>query len=141
REFIDRATALKFIARAGAGMENIDVEYAEAKRIRCLHSPEGNRDAVGEHALAMLLALFTKLPKADREVREGKWQREQNRGRELMGKTVGIIGYGNTGSAFARKLSGFACRILACDKYKKNFATGPVEEVDLGPLFNEADVV
>ena len=113
KAIIDKASNLKFIARAGAGMENIDVEYAESKGIRCLHAPEGNRDAVGEHAIGMLLSLFNNLCRANKEVREGKWIREGNRGNELMGKTIGIIGYGNMGSAFAERLKGFGVNMIA----------------------------
>lgn len=141
KEIIDKATRLRFIARAGAGMENIDVAYAESKGIRCLHAPEGNRDAVGEHALGMLLALFNHLCRANSEVREGKWIREGNRGVELMGKTVGIIGYGNMGSAFAERLKGFGVRVLAYDKYKAGFGNTFVTESPLQQLFDEADVV
>ena len=141
REFLDKATSLRFIARAGAGMENIDVTYAESKGIRCLHSPVGNRDAVGEHALAMLLALYTNLLRADKEVRLGQWRREQNRGVELAGKTVGIVGFGNTGQAFARKLSGFDCQILAYDKYKQGFGSSSVQEAAMETLFNECDIL
>jgi D-3-phosphoglycerate dehydrogenase len=140
-ELIDCATNLKFIARAGAGMENIDVDYANKKQIACINSPEGNRDAVGEQAVAMLLALFNNLIKADKEVREGKWIREGNRGVELQGKTVGIIGYGNTGSVFAKKLSGFECTIFAYDKYKKGFGNSFVKEVELQEIFNDADIL
>jgi len=118
KEIIDKATHLKFIARAGAGMENIDVVYAESKGIKCIHAPEGNRDAVAEHAIGMILSLFNNLCRANKEVREGKWIREGNRGVELKGKTVGIIGYGNMGSAFAERLKGFGVKILVYDKYK-----------------------
>ena len=108
--FLDKAVRLKFIGRVGAGLENINVAYAEAKGIFLAAAPEGNRNAVGEHALGMLLSLFNKLNKADREIRHGQWDREGNRGLELDGKTVGIIGYGNMGKAFAKKLSGFDVR-------------------------------
>lgn len=138
---IDKATRLKFIARAGAGMENIDVEYAARKKIKCIHAPEGNRDAVGEHTLGMLLSLMNNLNKADREVREGKWLREENRGHELMFKTVGIIGYGNMGSAFARRLNGFSVMAMAYDKYKKNFGDDFIIEANMEALYEEAEVV
>ncbi|MFL5765223.1 MAG: 2-hydroxyacid dehydrogenase [Bacteroidia bacterium] len=141
KELIDKATKLKFIARAGAGMENIDVAYAESKGIHCIHGPEGNRDAVAEQALGMLLGLFNNLFRANAEVREGKWIREGNRGVELMGKTVGIIGYGNMGSAFAERLKGFGVKLLAYDKYKKNFGNELVKECELKDLFENADVV
>ena len=141
KEIIDKASNLKFIARVGAGMENIDVEYAESKGIKCLHAPEGNRDAVAEHALGMLLSLFNNILKSDKEVRQGKWIREGNRGVELSGKTVGIIGYGNMGSVFAQRLKGFGCKVLAYDKYKKNFENEFVTETSLENIFNEADVL
>ncbi len=141
KDSIDKATKLKFIARAGAGMENIDVEYAVQKGIKCLHAPEGNRDAVAEHAIGMLLTLFNNLTRADKEVREGKWIREGNRGVELMGKTVGIIGYGNMGSAFAERLKGFGVNVLVYDKYKKNFGNEFIKESTLEDLFKNADVL
>ena len=138
---IDKANNLKFIARAGAGMENIDVDYATKKKIKCIHAPEGNRDAVGEHALGMLLSLMNNLNKADKEVRQGKWLREENRGHELMFKTVGIIGYGNMGSAFARRLNGFSVMAMAYDKYKKNFGDDFIIESNMDAIFEEAEVV
>jgi len=141
KELIDKGTKLKFIARAGAGMENIDVTYAESKGIKCLPSAEGNRDAVGEHALGMLLCLFNNICRADREVREGLWVREGNRGVELQGKTVGIIGYGNMGSAFAQRLKGFDCAVIAYDKYKKNYGNEYVMETTLEELFEKTDVL
>jgi len=141
KEIIDKATQLKFIARAGAGMENIDVIYAESKGISCLHAPEGNRDAVGEHAIGMLLSLFNNLCRANKEIREGKWNREGNRGIELTGKTVGIIGYGNMGSSFAEKLKGFGVKILVFDKYKNNFGTDRIIETSLNHIFDEADII
>jgi D-3-phosphoglycerate dehydrogenase len=138
---IDKAPKLKFIARAGAGMENIDVAYAESKGIKCIHAPEGNRDAVAEHALGMLLALFNNIIRANKEVREGKWIREGNRGVELKGKTVGIIGYGNMGSAFAERLKGFGVKVLAYDKYKKGFGNNDVKETDMEEIFRSTDVL
>lgn len=141
KEIIDKALKLKFIARAGAGMENIDVKYAESKGIRCLHAPEGNRDAVGEHAIGMLLSLFNNLCRANKEVREGKWIREGNRGIEFTGKTVGIIGYGNMGSAFAERLKGFGVKVLVYDKYKNNFGNDFIIESTLDHIFEQADVI
>ena len=141
KEIIDKAVKLKFIARAGAGMENINVVYAESKSIHCFHAPEGNRDALGEHAIGMLLSLFNNLCKADKEVRQGKWIREGNRGIELRGKTIGIIGYGNMGSAFAERLKGFGVKVLVYDKYKKNFGNDIIIETTLDHIFEEADVI
>ncbi|HXB12152.1 MAG TPA: 2-hydroxyacid dehydrogenase [Bacteroidia bacterium] len=141
KEILDKGTNLKFIARAGAGMENIDVAYAESKGIKCLHAPEGNRDAVGEHAIGMLLSLLNNFSKADREVRNGIWIREGNRGTEIQGKTIGIIGYGNMGGAFAQRLKGFGVTVLAYDKYKKNFSDEYAKEARLEELFEKADIV
>ncbi len=141
KEIIEKASKLKFIARAGAGLENIDVEYAQNKGIVCLSAPEGNRDAVAEHTFGMLLALFNNLCKANKEVREGKWIREGNRGVELFGKTVGIIGYGNMGSAFAERLKGFGVKILVYDKFKTGFGTDTIIETTLNEIFEKADVV
>ena len=141
KEIIDSAPNLKCIGRVGAGMENIDVEYAESKGIVCLNSPEGNRDAVAEHALGMLLNLLNNISKANTEVRNGKWLREENRGVELCGKTVGIIGYGNMGSAFAQRLQGFGVKVLAYDKYKTNFGNAFVKESTLQEIYDEADVL
>lgn len=115
RPFLEKATRLKFIGRVGAGLENIDTDYAAERGIYLAAAPEGNRNAVGEHCLGMLLALFNKFIKANREIREGRWDREGNRGLELDGKTVGIVGYGNTGKSFARKLSGFETEVLCLD--------------------------
>jgi D-3-phosphoglycerate dehydrogenase len=141
KEILQHAQDLKFIARAGAGMENIDVEYAESLGIACLNAPEGNRDAVGEHAIGMLLMLFNNLNRADKEVRSGIWKREENRGEELMGKTVALYGYGNTGKAMADKLQGFGCKILVYDKYKKNFGSKNVVESTPEQIFEQADVL
>lgn len=135
------APKLKFIARSGAGMENIDVDYCKDKNITLFNAPEGNRSAVGEHALGMLLSLMNKIHTANRDVKNGLWQREENRGLELDGKIVGIIGYGNNGAAFAKKLRGFDINILAYDKYKKGFSEGQIKEATLEDIFNQADVV
>ena len=139
--FLSQVTTLKCIGRVGAGMETIDVDYAESCGIRCLNSPEGNRDAVGEHALGMLLALFNKMVKANTEIRSGYWKREDNRGLEIKGKTIGIIGFGNMGSSFAKRLQGFDCDIISYDKYKSHYAPNYVEEVTMKQLFARADVV
>ncbi len=143
RQFIDNASQLKFIARAGAGMENIDLEYALSKKIICLNAPEGNRNAVAEHAMGMLLALCNRLVIADAEVRAGIWLREENRGIELEGKIVSIIGFGNTGSTFAKKLSSFNCKILAYDPFIKiNSEEFPyVEQVEMEVIFKNSDVL
>ena len=141
KEIMDAGSKLKFIARLGAGMEGIDSEYAATKNIILHNAPEGNRSAVGEQSVGMLLSLFNNLNKANSEVRKGIWHREANRGEEIQGKTVAIIGYGNMGSAFAEKISGFGARVIAYDKYKTGFGNKFVEEVDLKTIFNEADVV
>ncbi len=140
-DFLSHAAKLRFIGRVGAGMENIDTHYAEQKGIVCLNAPEGNRDAVGEQAVGMLLALFDNLLKADAEVRKGVWLREENRGLEIGGKTIGIIGYGNTGSSFARKLRGFDAHVLSFDKYKTGFGNEFVAEVSLATLFEKSEIV
>ncbi|MCE3226478.1 MAG: hydroxyacid dehydrogenase [Bacteroidetes bacterium] len=141
KEIIDQCPNLKCIGRVGAGMENIDHVYAASKKIICVNAPEGNRDAVGEHALGMLLMLMNNLKKADAEVRNNIWLRAENRGYEITGKTVGIIGYGFMGSSFAQKLKGFDCNILAYDKYKTDISTDFVKQVELHELFNECDIV
>jgi D-3-phosphoglycerate dehydrogenase len=140
RQFLDKASKLKFIGRVGAGLENIDVAYAEMKGIHLLAAPEGNRNAVGEHALGMILALFNKLIKADHEIRNGLWHREDNRGIELEGKTVGIIGYGNMGKAFAKKLKGFDCEVIFYD-IKAEISDENARQVGLDELFLKTDVL
>lgn len=140
-EIIGKAENLKFIGRAGAGLDNIDEEAASAAGINVFNAGEANADAVGEHTLAMLLSLFTKLNKADKEVREGVWDREGNRGIELSGKTVGIIGYGNTGKAVAKKLSGFNVQVLAYDKYLKNYSDQFAREASMEEISRVADVL
>ncbi len=138
---LNKATELRFVARAGSGMENVDVEYAKGKGIHCINTPQGNSDAVGEHAIAMILGLLTKVHSANMEVKNGLWNRELNRGIELKGKTVGIVGYGNTGSAFAKKLRGFEVETLAYDKYKKGFSNSYVKEVSLEDIQGKADII
>ena len=140
RNFIDKATNLKFIGRVGAGLENIDCEYAKSKEITLIAAPEGNRNAVGEHSLGMLLSLFNKLNKADKEVRKGKWLREENRGIELDGRTVGLIGYGNMGKSFAKKLRGFDVEVL-CYDIKPNIGDANCKQVSLTELQEKADVL
>lgn len=140
KTFIDQAKKLKFIARVGAGLENIDVAYAKEKGIRLIAAPEGNRNAVGEHTLGMILSLFNNFNKADKQVRQGKWLREDNRGVELDGKTIGIIGYGNAGKAFAKKLVGFDVKVI-CHDIKANVGDENSEQVSLKTLQSEADVV
>lgn len=141
KEIIDAGIKLKSIGRLGAGMENIDVDYAQSKGIKVFNSPEGNRSAVGEQAVGMLLMLTNNLIKADAEVRQGVWKREENRGEEIEGKTIGIIGYGNMGGSFARKVSGFGANVIAYDKYKSNFGDKYVKEVSLKDIFKKSDIV
>jgi len=140
RAFIDAVPSLRCIGRVGAGMETIDVEYAESKGIKCLNSPEGNRDAVGEHTVGLLLALLNNMARADAEVRRGVWRREANRGREVGDMTVGIIGFGNMGQAFAKRLSGFGCRVIFYDKYR-DFMVPYATQVSLEELQANADVL
>ena len=140
QDFLSKATSLKFIGRLGAGLENIDTEYAKSQGIFLAAAPEGNRNAVGEHTLGMLLSLFNKLNKADQEVRHGKWDREGNRGFELDGKTVGIIGYGNMGKAFAKKLKGFDVEVL-CYDIKGGVCDDNARQVGIMEIKQKCDVV
>ena len=140
RELLDQATRLKFIGRVGAGLENIDVEYAAQKGVFLAAAPEGNRNAVGEHALGMLLNIMNKLKKGDEEIRSGKWDREGNRGEELDGKTICIIGYGNTGKAFAKKLRGFDVDVL-CYDIIGGVGDENARQVGMMEVFQKADVL
>ena len=140
KTFLDKATRLKFIGRVGAGLENIDCNYAESKGITLIAAPEGNRNAVGEHALGMLLALLNKFKKANNEIKNGKWLREENRGWELDGKTVGIIGYGNMGKSFAKKLRGFDCNVI-CYDILPDKGDENAKQVTLVDFFRQADIV
>ena len=140
KTFLDKATNLQFIARVGAGLESIDCDYATAKGIHLIAAPEGNANAVGEHAIGMLLSLFNNLNKANNEVKSGQWKREANRGHELEGKTIGIIGYGNMGKSFAKKLRGFDVTVL-CHDILPNMSDANATQVSLSELQERADVL
>jgi len=141
KEILSKATKLKFIGRVGSGLESIDTEFAKSKNIECINSPEGSRDAVGEQAVGILLSVLTNINKSNAEIKNGHWLREENRGTEIKGKTVGIIGYGNMGSAFAKKLSGFETNVISYDKYKTNYSDGYTKEVTLNYIFEHSDIV
>lgn len=141
KAFLENAGNLSFIARVGSGMENVDTEYASSRGIICINAPEGNRDSVAEHAVGMLLALVNNMIRADKEVRQGIWRRQENCGNEIMGKTIAIIGYGNTGSAFAKRLKGFGVKVVAYDKYKSGFSDENVSESDMDYIFSNADIL
>lgn len=140
-EVLEHAPQLAFIARSGVGLEHIDVESAEKKGIQVIPSPEGSKDTLAEHAIGMLLMLMNRLGLADRQIRAGQWVRAANRGIEIKGKTIGIIGYGNMGASFAQKIRGFGARLIAYDKFKQNYADELVEEVGLEQIWAEADIV
>jgi D-3-phosphoglycerate dehydrogenase len=141
KKIVDRAIQLKWIARLGSGMEHIDTAYAESKNILCISSPEGNSNAVAEHALGLLLNLVRNLNKSAAEIKEMRWLRNENRGFELSGKVAGIIGYGNTGAQFARILSALGMKVLAYDKYKTDFETEMIKEASIEEIVNVGDVI
>jgi D-3-phosphoglycerate dehydrogenase len=141
KESIEQLPHLQFIARSGSGLENIDVSACEEKGIHLFNSPEGNRNAVAEHALGMLLSMFNHIAISNQEIRRGIWDREGNRGLELDGKTIGVIGFGNNGAAFAKKLSGFDVKLMAFDKYKTGFGDRFVQECTLEAILDQADVI
>ena len=140
-KFINDHLKLKFIGRVGSGLENVDQIATDSNDVVVFTSPEGNRDSVAEHALAMLLAWLNNIVQANSQVKGGQWERNLNKGEELKGKTVALIGYGNTGSAFAKLLLGFGVRVLAYDKYRKDFKETAIEEVSMGEIYRDADVV
>lgn len=141
KTIIQKATKLKIIARSGAGMDSIDTDYCQAKGIICLNSPEGNQDAVAEHTIGLILCLMNKINISDRQVRQFVWDREGNRGIEIKGKTIGIIGYGHMGSQVAKRLSSFGCQVIAYDKYKTNFSDQYVRQCSLQEIFSQTDIL
>jgi len=140
KNFIDKAKNLDFIARVGSGTENINVKYAISKNISIINAPEGNRDAVGEHALGMLLSLTNNILSANESIKKGIWKREKYRGHEISGKTIGIIGYGNMGKSFANKLKGFNCNVI-CYDIKKNLSDFNCKQVSLNQLKNKSEII
>lgn len=141
REFISLAKNLKFVARSGAGLDNLDLSELEARNIKVINAPEGNRDALAEHAVGMLLSMLHKIHISNKQVSEYSWLREENRGEELMGKTVGILGFGNMGNAFANRLSGFGVNLIAYDKYKEDLDSSFVQKVTLEEFFEKTEVL
>jgi D-3-phosphoglycerate dehydrogenase / 2-oxoglutarate reductase len=140
-DLLGDSPTIRFVGRAGAGLDNLDLDYLQSKNIDVLHASEGNRDAVGEYAIGALLSLLRKIPQGNQQVRTMIWDREGNRGEEIMGKNVAIIGYGNMGRAFARRLSGFGCNVFAYDKYKTNYSDEYARAVSYEEVFNVADIL
>ncbi|WP_420315678.1 NAD(P)-dependent oxidoreductase [Ekhidna sp.] len=141
KELVDAGVRLKFVARAGAGMDKVDQDYLETKGIVPINAPEGNRDALGEHALGLLLSVLHRLPEGHNQIKKGIWDREGNRGIELKGKVVGIYGVGNMGMSFAKKLRGFECEIIGFDKYKGEFEGGFIQNVELNELMERTEIL
>jgi D-3-phosphoglycerate dehydrogenase len=141
RDLLGDQPTIRFVGRAGAGLDNVDLAYLAKKNIRVLHAAEGNRDAVGEFSVGILLSLLRNIPRAHQEVINGIWLRESNRGQEIMGKTVAIIGFGNMGRSFAERLSGFGCKILVYDKYKHGFTNHLWQEADMRQIYQEGDIL
>ncbi len=141
RDLLGENPSIKFVGRAGAGLDNLDLKYLSEKKIHVVHAAEGNRDAVGEHTVGILLTLIRNISIANQQVRSLTWKREENRGSEIMDKTVAIIGYGNMGQAFAKRLSGFGCKVLAHDKYKSHYSDLYAEAADMQRIYKEADIL
>jgi D-3-phosphoglycerate dehydrogenase len=141
RELLGDAPTIRFVGRAGAGVDNLDIEYLKEKNIQIIHAAEGNRDAVGEFTVGILLGLMRNIPRADKQVRDYVWEREGNRGEELSGKTIGLIGYGNMGQAFAKRLIGFGCKIFAYDKYKSGFGSSGCAEVTMETIYSDTEIL
>lgn len=141
RDLIDKSKTLSWIGRLGSGMELVDEAYAAERGIACISTPEGNRNAVGEHTLGLIINLLKNISKSHHEIKKGQWLRAENTGEELSGKTIGIIGYGNTGSAFGKLLSSFNVEVLAYDKYKAGYGSDAVKEVTMEEIFKHADIV
>jgi D-3-phosphoglycerate dehydrogenase / 2-oxoglutarate reductase len=141
RDLLGEHPKVRFVGRAGAGLDNLDLEFLEEKGIHVLHASEGNRDAVGEYTVGALLSLMRNIPNGDSQIKSFSWEREANRGEEIMGKTIGIIGYGNMGQAVARRLAGFQCTVIAYDKYKRNFSDSFCKEVSMETMVEEADIL
>lgn len=140
-KLLKHADSLKYICRAGAGIDNLDVDYIESRGIKIINAPEGNRNALAEHTIGLLFSLLNNIVKSDKEVRAMKWDREGNRGHEIIGKTIGLIGYGYMGEAFASKIVHFGCRVIVYDKYKDAIDCDGIEQVELSEIFNEADIL